>query len=173
VLPLIEWKKTKSGKIAINVQRKTLESCVNPEGVVVVVDVLRAFTTTAYAFDRGASEIFLVSTIDEAFELREQYPDLLLAGEVNGYSIKGFDLPNSPSVIKSLNLTNQPLALRTTAGTQGVVLAQTAAHLYVASLSVATATAKSIKKLEHESITFADTGIKSKGSGDDDIACSD
>jgi 2-phosphosulfolactate phosphatase len=114
-----------------------------------------------------------VSTVDEAFELREQNSDLLLAGEVNGYPIKGFDLPNSPSVIKNLDLTNQQLALRTTAGTQGVVLAQSATHLYVASLCVATATAESIRKLEPESITFVDTGVKSKGGGEEDIACSD
>ena len=57
-----------------------------------VVDVLRAFTTTAYAFDRGAKEIILVSTIEEAFELRERDGDYLLVGEVNGLPIDGFDL---------------------------------------------------------------------------------
>ena len=42
------------------------------DGVVVVIDVLRAFTTAAFAFDRGADEILLVSTVEEAFEVREQ-----------------------------------------------------------------------------------------------------
>ena len=34
--------------------------------VVIAVDVLRAFSTAAYAFSRGAKEIVLVSTVDEA-----------------------------------------------------------------------------------------------------------
>ena len=35
-------------------------------GAVVVVDVIRAFTTAAYAFAAGADHIFLVDTLDEA-----------------------------------------------------------------------------------------------------------
>ena len=36
-------------------------------GCVVVSDVLRAFTTAAYAFDAGITEIELLSTVEEAF----------------------------------------------------------------------------------------------------------
>jgi len=97
----------------------------------------------------------------------------LLAGEVNGYPIEGFDLPNSPSAIVNINLTDQRLAMRTTAGTQGVVRSASATHLYVASLCVATATAASIKKHNPESVTFIETGVKPKGGGEEDIACSD
>ena len=106
-----------------------------------VVDVLCAFTTTAYAFDRGAKEIILVSTIEEAFELRKKDTRYLLAGEVNGLTINGFDLPNSPCAIENLDLSGQRLIMRTTAGTQGVVLAEKADHLFVTSLCVATSTA--------------------------------
>ncbi len=84
-----------------------------------MVDVLRAFTTTAFAFERGAKEIILVSTIEEAFELRERDANYLLIGEVNGLPIDGFDLPNSPSAIEKLDLSNQRLVLRTTAGDSG------------------------------------------------------
>ena len=48
-------------------------------GVVVVIDVLRAFTTAAFAFAAGAREIVLVSTVDEALALRER-----LAGALQG-----------------------------------------------------------------------------------------
>jgi len=150
-----------------------LEDCHNAEGVVVVIDVLRAFTTSAYAFDRGVNEILLVATVDEAFKLREQDPDLLLIGEVNGYPIQGFDLPNSPSAIEGLDLMNRRLVLRTTAGTQGVVLAAHVKHLYVASLSVAKATAFSIKSHNPKIVTFVETGVNLKGGGEEDIACSD
>jgi len=157
----------------IKIYKKTLDNCHEAEGVVVVVDVLRAFTTSAYAFDRGVAEVILVSTVDEAFKLREQEPHLLLIGEVNGFPIQGFDLPNSPSAIENLDLKNQRLVLRTTAGTQGAILAAHAKHIYVASLSVAEATARSIRLHNPEIVSFIETGVKSKGGGEEDIACSD
>ena len=139
----------------------------------VIIDVLRAFTTAAFAFDRGAEEIFLVSTVGEAFELRQQYPDLLLAGETNGYPVEGFDLPNSPSAISRLDLRHQRLVLRTTAGSQGAVLAAHANDIYVAGLSVATSTASSIGKLNPAIVTFVATGVRAKGGGEEDVACAD
>ncbi len=36
------------------------------EGTVIIIDVFRAFTTAAIAFDRGASRITLVAEIEEA-----------------------------------------------------------------------------------------------------------
>ncbi len=138
-----------------------------------VVDVLRAFTTTAYAFDRGAKEIILVSTIEEAFELRERDANNLLVGEVNGLPIDGFDLPNSPSTIENLDLSNQRLVLRTTAGTEGVVLSKRANHLFVTSLCVATSTAHYVKALNPDVVTFVETGVRSKGGGEEDSACAD
>jgi 2-phosphosulfolactate phosphatase len=157
----------------IEIHNTTLQTCHTAEGVVVVVDVLRAFTTTAFAFDRGAREIILVSTIEEAFELRERDPDCLLIGEVNGLPIDGFDLPNSPSAIKNLDLSNRRLVLRTTAGTQGVVLAKHASQLFVTSLCVATSTADYIRALSPEVVTFVETGVRSKGGGEEDSACAD
>jgi 2-phosphosulfolactate phosphatase len=139
----------------------------------VVIDVLRAFTTTAHAFARGAREIILVSTIEEAFELREQDASCLLAGEVDGFLIDGFDLPNSPSVVENLDLRDRRLVLRTTAGTQGVVLARQASKVFVASLCVATATAQSLLALDPDVVTFVETGVRAKGGGEEDIACAD
>ena len=65
-------------------------------GTVVVVDVLRAFTTAAYAFAGGTSEIWLVSGVDEALALRRSVPGALVMGEVLGRRATGFDLSNSP-----------------------------------------------------------------------------
>lgn len=97
----------------------------------------------------------------------------MLVGEVNGYPIDGFDLPNSPSAIANLDLGDQRLVLRTTAGSQGAVLATQAKDIYVASLSVATATACSISELSPGKVTFVETGVKTKGGGEEDIACAD
>jgi len=157
----------------MNLHRVTLDGCRGANGLVVVIDVLRAFTTAATAFAREAEEILLVSTVEEAFELRARYPDYLLIGEVDGLPVDGFDLPNSPSALQDLNLSSKRLVQRTTAGTQGVVRATGAERLLTASLCVASATCEYIKCLDPPSVTFVETGARGGGSGDEDIACAD
>jgi hypothetical protein len=60
-------------------KRATLETCHLSGGLVVVIDVLRAFTTAAYLFDAGVPEILLVGEVEEALMLREQMPDGLIS----------------------------------------------------------------------------------------------
>jgi phosphosulfolactate phosphohydrolase-like enzyme len=47
------------------------------KGVVVAIDVLRAFTTAAYAFGAGATSILLVGTVAEALDLARSIPGAL------------------------------------------------------------------------------------------------
>ncbi len=157
----------------IEFRKVTLDNCDRADGIVVAIDVLRAFTTAAYAFDRGVEEILLVSTVEEAFRLRERFPDCLLIGEVNGRPIDGFDLPNSPTVLEALDLSSRRLILRTTAGTQGIVLSVRADRLFAASLSVASATADCLRGLKSDVVTFVETGVRAKGGGEEDVACAD
>lgn len=58
----------------MRIQRATLADCGDERDTVVVIDVLRAFTTAAYAFDAGVGEMLLVSTVEEAFELKKTLP---------------------------------------------------------------------------------------------------
>ena len=46
-----------------------LEGARHARGVVVVIDVLRSFTVSAYALEGGARECLLVSTVQEARRL--------------------------------------------------------------------------------------------------------
>ena len=47
----------------------------SPEGgVYVVIDVIRAFSTAAFALGSGASRILLTGTVEEALELRGRFP---------------------------------------------------------------------------------------------------
>jgi hypothetical protein len=54
------------------------------DGAVVVIDVIRAFTTAAHAFASGASEIYLVGTVDEALAFKAAHPGTLAMGEAHG-----------------------------------------------------------------------------------------
>lgn len=64
--------------------------------VAIIVDALRASATAAYMLEAGATEILAVREVDEAFELRWDYPTALLAGERRGLPLEGFELGNSP-----------------------------------------------------------------------------
>ena len=119
---------------------KYLEAA-SASGVVIVIDVLRAFSVAGYAFAGGAQRIWLVRTIEEALALRERAPYALLAGEVGGLLISGFDFNNSPAQMAVANVRGSLLIQRTGAGTQGAVNATNAVHLLVCSLTNARATA--------------------------------
>lgn len=53
-------------------------------GAVIAVDVLRAFTTAAYAFGTGAKHIYLVADVDEALAFKAAHPGALAMGETVG-----------------------------------------------------------------------------------------
>lgn len=148
----------------------TLEDCHQAKGIVVVIDVLRAFSTAAYAYSLGAREILLVGTVEEALALRSQIPNSKVMGEVNGLRPDGFDFGNSPTYLSNEDLSGVTMIQRTTAGTQGVVRSQNAEVLLASSLVVANATVEHIKSLGAEEVTFVITG-KNFGGGDEDLAC--
>lgn len=127
-------------------------------GTVVVIDVLRAFSTAAYAFGAGAAEIWLVSGVDEAVELAAELPGSLVMGEDGGRRPEGFDLSNSPVGAWHADLTGRSLVQRTSAGTQGVVAARAAERLFVASLVCASATARAVAAAGPDAPTYVITG---------------
>jgi 2-phosphosulfolactate phosphatase len=156
----------------LNFRYTDLEDCHTARGVVVVIDVLRAFSTAAYAFSRGAREIFLVSTVDEALALKSAIPHSKAMGEVGGLRPDGFDFGNSPTHIDEADLSGITMIHRTSAGTQGVVRSQGAEIMLAASFVVANATARYVSNLAVPEVTFVITG-RSYNGGDEDLACAE
>src|SRR5215475_3431988 len=116
-------------------------------GLAVVIDVFRAFSTAAYAFERGASEVVLVGPVEDAFALRRRWPDALIMGEVDGRRVDGFDFGNSTSAIARADLRGRHLIQRTSAGTQGVLAASGADVLLLGSFVCAGALVRHIEAL--------------------------
>ncbi len=157
----------------MEIRRTSLEGCSTATGTVVAIDVLRAFSTAAYAFAAGANRIILTDSPEEAFALREQNPDALLMGEVGGLPVEGFDFGNSPTSLIGQNLAGKQLIQRTSAGTQGVVRSVNADTLLATSFCCARATASYIRNISPSKLTFVITGWFSDGQGDEDAACAD
>jgi 2-phosphosulfolactate phosphatase len=91
------------------------------DGPVVIIDVIRAFTTAAAAFDAGAREILCVEDLDEARCLRARHDDVILMGEERGERPPGFDYGNSPVQFAGVPLHNRVLVQRTSHGTRGLL----------------------------------------------------
>jgi 2-phosphosulfolactate phosphatase len=155
------------------IEQATNETCGVATGVVVAIDVIRAFTTAAFALAAGARDIVPVGTVEQALALRVRFPDALLIGEVDGYPINGFDFGNSPSAFLGQNLAGRRLIQRTSAGTQGLVLSLKAELLFAGSLVCAAATARAIARSTPASVTLVATGVFPGRDGDEDIACAD
>lgn len=149
-----------------------LDTCHEATGMVVVIDVIRAFTNAAFAFARGAKAIYPVSGVEEALQLKAQTPNSLVAGEVAGIPPEGFDFGNSPTHTNELDLTGKIVVQRTGAGTQGIVRSVQAETMFAASLVVASATVRWIQQRAPDALTFVITGETYSG-GDEDFACAE
>jgi 2-phosphosulfolactate phosphatase len=158
----------------MRVKRATAEQA---RGVVIVIDVIRAFSVAGYGFAGGISGLWLVRTIEEAQALRVRDPSALLAGEINGRLIPGFDLNNSPASIKKADLSGRRLIQRTGAGTQGAVSVTNAETILLCALTNAQATARYARTLAQSSqgiITTLPTGEASDFVyGNEDTLCAD
>lgn len=155
------------------VRYATLADCHTATGLVVVVDVIRAFTTAAHAFARGAAEIWPVTDVDEAFALRRAHPEVVLMGEVDGVKVDGFDAGNAPSQLDGISFTGRTVVQRTSAGTQGVARSRNAERMLVASFVCASATARAIHRLADAQVTFVVTGVDDRRDGEEDRACAE
>jgi 2-phosphosulfolactate phosphatase len=159
----------------LEIRRVNLQEATLAQGVVIVIDVIRAFSVAAYAFSGGAQRLWLVRSVQDAFALREHEPNALLAGEVGGRLIPGFDFNNSPSLMAAADVNGRLLIQCTGAGTQGAVGAVNATHMLICSLVNAKATAISVRNLADttgELITLLPTFYKSDVVSEDSV-CAD
>lgn len=141
----------------------------NTHGITVIIDVIRAFTTSHEAFLGGASHIYPVSTAKDAFRLQQSYPDGLLVGEVQALPIEGFDHGNSPWEIRHTDVRNRYLIMRTTNGVAATLRARDSREVLVAALVNAEATANYILRKDPETVLL----VASHPTGDEDVACAE
>ncbi|RDU37724.1 2-phosphosulfolactate phosphatase [Neobacillus piezotolerans] len=137
----------------------------------IVIDVVRAFTVAHYAFLRGAREIILAETEGQAFLLKEKNPDYLLAGEIRGLPIPGFDFDNSPAKMAAADVRGRTLVQKTTNGVKAALNALDADGVFVTGFSNARATAECVLELWPPGSTV--NIIASHPDGDDDLACAE
>lgn len=137
--------------------------------VAVVIDVMRAFTVAAWAFARGAERIVFAETLDSARDLKARHPDWLALQD--GAPLPGFDLVNSPALLRSLDLAGRTIVQKTTAGTVGALSVADAEVVLCASFVVAEATVGFLLDQRPDEVTFVVTGAD--GKAEEDLACAE
>jgi len=123
-------------------------------GVVVVIDVLRSFTVSAYALAGGARECLLVSTIDEALALAQRIPESIISAEEHGLPVAGIAISNSPTQVRAAHLNRRTLVQRSSAGTPVMGAVQSGEAMFAGSLVVASATAQACLSRRPSTVTL-------------------
>jgi 2-phosphosulfolactate phosphatase len=146
-----------------------------PAEAVVVIDVLRAFTTAPWLLVRGVARLVAVDAVDRALALaRGPLAGALVSGERDGRPLPGFDLGNSPTALEDVDpalLAGRTVVQRTSAGTQGLLRTAGSGLQLAASFVTAGATAAALRRAGVRGVTYVVTGASLGRNGDEDLAC--
>jgi 2-phosphosulfolactate phosphatase len=146
------------------------------EGVAVVIDVYRAFTSAALMMHLGAEKIVLLAEPEAVLKLKAER-GCLAVGEVGGKKVDGFDLGNSPSRILAAGrscFAGRTVAQRTSAGVTGAAAASRRSDVVIlGSYVTASAIARYIEKLSPPVVSLVAMGAGGEASTAEDDACAD
>lgn len=150
-----------------------IEGAQKATGLTVIIDVFRAFSMEAYMMEQGAAKIIPVGDIELAYKLKEENPDIILAGERHGKILPGFDTGNSPWELSKIDLKGKTVVHTTSAGTQGIANAVRADEILGGSLVTARATAEYIKRSNAEDVSLVCMGLESLYETEEDTLCAE
>ena len=142
-------------------------------GLVVIIDVFRAFSVACYAIDAGAARIIATSQVSEAFLLKNKYKNAVLVGERDEKKIEGFDFGNSPTEIIKADLTGKTIIHTTTAGTQGLINALKADIVLTGSFVNADAIVNYTKSVNPDRVSLVAMGYRATISAVEDLLCAE
>lgn len=150
-----------------------LEGARQAEGLTVIIDVFRAFSLEAYMYDAGAAAILPVKTVEEAFALKKEHPDYILAGERHGRKVEGFDIGNAPSALKGLDLSGRTIVHTTSAGVQGLVSADRSSEIITGALVNAAAVVRYIQRVSPRIVSIVAMGLEGTRRTEEDELCAE
>ena len=157
-------------------RKRLLSGAAEAQGIAVVIDVLRAFTSAAFMMYLGAKEIVLLADPEEVLRFKSE-KGALAVGEVGGKMVNGFDLGNSPARIVTAGrgvFAGRTVAQRTSAGVTGAVAAaRRAEQVILGSYVTARATARYLRGLQPPpgTVSLIAMGHGGRESTPDDEGC--
>jgi len=148
-----------------------IEGAKQAQGLAVIIDVFRAFSTVCYAVRNGATGVIPVDDVGMAYRLKEENPDFILMGERQGKMLPGFDYGNSPAEIETVDFTGKTVIQTTSAGTQGFANARNADELITGSFVNAEAIVGYIQKRAPRQVSLVCMGTWAVKPNDEDSLC--
>ena len=152
-----------------------IEGAKKAEGLTVIIDVFRAFTTECYCFAGGAVKSYPIGSMEDAFALKREHPDWVLLGERGGAKVEGCDLGNSPWDAMNYDFRGKTMIHSTSAGTQGIVNAAraSATQIITGSLVNAKAVCDYIRAQNPETVSLVAMGKAGVTSVPEDLLAAD
>lgn len=144
----------------------------NKADAAVVIDVLRATTTIAWALHNGAEAVQAFSDLDELRAQAQQWPEgaRLLVGERGGKKLDGFDLGNSPVAATADVVAGKRLFMSTTNGTRSLHKVRDLPRVVTAALPNRRAVADRLLEERPERIWIVGSGWEGAYSLEDSLA---
>ena len=140
--------------------------------VAVVIDVLRATTTIAWALNNGADAIQVFADLELLKNTAMQWDQnkRLMLAERGGKKIEGFDLGNSPLSVTRETVYGKRLFMSTTNGTKSLKKVQDVEYLFAMALPNRKAVAERIISLNKKNILILGSGWEGSYSLEDSLA---
>jgi 2-phosphosulfolactate phosphatase len=145
-----------------------LEGTKKAQGLTVIIDVFRAFSTACYAVDKGIQRIYPVGDLEMAYLMKKNNPDFILVGERNEQKPEGFDFGNSPSQLLEAELTGKTMVHTTSSGTQGIANAIHASEIITGSFVNVGAIVNYIRKKNPKEVSLVCMGYSCSYPTDED-----
>ena len=138
----------------------------------VVIDVLRATTTIAWALNNGAEAVQTFSDLEELRSNAQQWPEAsrLMVGERGGKTLEGFDLGNSPVAVIPEVVQGKRLFMSTTNGTRSLHKVRDIARVFTAALPNRRAVAERLLQEKPERVWIVGSGWEGAYSLEDSLA---
>lgn len=141
--------------------------------VSVVIDVFRAFTTACYVLKKNPEKYIYATKTGVLVELAVNHTNNVFIGKNEiGANIK-YDIPNSPTRVKEIAITDKLVLHRTEAGSKGILDAVDADIILATSFVNASATVKYIEKLQNPEIKIIPMGHEATTPSIEDDICAE
>ena len=138
----------------------------------VVIDVLRATTTIAWALENGAEAIQAFADLGELEAAATAWPEAqrLRAGERGGKRVDGYDLGNSPLAVTPELVGGKRIFMSTTNGTRSLEAVKPVPLLLTACLPNRTAVARRLIERDCRQVWIVGSGWEGDYSLEDSLA---
>jgi 2-phosphosulfolactate phosphatase len=142
---------------------------------IIVIDVFRAFTTACYILARSPALYILADKSQVIAKLASFHSNALLIGKPEKHIHLNYDIPNSPTRTKALDINHKTILHRTQAGAKGILqaLKQPSCIVLAAGFVNANATAHYLKQSRITNITILPMGHEATAPSLEDDICAD